>query len=72
MTGSGLADAILVILGNIFVIILAGRGIQLWAKKEWGEMIGFLAGAVVVAAFIWLPDQMISLLQWFWNLFAGS
>lgn len=72
MTGAGLTDAVLLILGNIFVIILAGRGLQLWAKKEWGEMVGFLAGAVLIAAFIWFPDQMINMLQFFWNAFAGN
>lgn len=72
ITGTGLRDAVLVVLGNVFVIILAVRAVGYYAKREWGEMVVHLVGGVVVAAIVYFPDSVVTLLKNLWNLFAGG
>lgn len=71
MTGEGLKDAILVILGNIFIIILAVRAVSYYAKREWGDLITHVAAGILIAAIIYFPDQVVSLLKSLWSAFAG-
>lgn len=71
MTGEGLKDAILIILGNLFIIILAARAVGYYAKREWGELITHVAAGVVIAAIIYFPDEVVSLLKSLWSAFAG-
>lgn len=71
MTGDGLTDAVLIILGNIFIIILAARAVGYYAKREWGDLITHIAAGVLIAAIIYFPEQVIDMLEFFWNAFAG-
>lgn len=69
MTGAGFKDWVLVILGNIFVVILAIRAVGYYARREWGEMTAHLLGGVLVAAIVYFPDQIVTLLKTVWGLF---
>ncbi len=71
-TGAALKNAILIIIGNAFIVFLAIRAFGAWARKEWGELFGVIAGAVLVAGIIYFPDQIVSLLQAIWKLLTGG
>ena len=72
MTGAGLKDTVLVILGNIFIIILAARAVGYYAKREWGEMITHVVGGIFVAAVVYFPDDVVKFLKAMWSAFSGS
>lgn len=71
-TGEALKNAILLILGNIFIVLLAVRAVGAWARKEWGELVALVVGAVLVAGFIYFPDQIVTLLKAIWSQLTGS
>lgn len=71
MTGEGLQELVLSILGTFFIIILAARAVGYYAKREWGELITHLVAGVVIAAIIYFPDQVVGLLKSLWSAFAG-
>lgn len=71
MTGDGLKDNVLIILGNIFIIILAARAVGYYAKREWGELVTHLVAGILIAAIIYFPDQVVGMLKSMWNAFAG-
>jgi hypothetical protein len=60
----------LAILGNIALVVIAGRSLGYLAKQEWGAFITFGFAAVVVAGFVWAPDQTKVTLMDTWNLVA--
>lgn len=68
---SDLKDWVLLIAGNVFIIILVVRAIGYYAKREWGELIGHILIAVIVAGFIFTPNTAISLLRGIWEKVAG-
>ncbi|GAA1746273.1 hypothetical protein [Nostocoides vanveenii] len=70
MTGLALRNWVLVIVGNIFVIILAVRAVGYYARRDWGDMTAHLVAAVVVAGVIFFPDQVITLLKNSWTMFT--
>lgn len=62
-TGEDFKTAVLLILGNIFIIILAVRTLGHWMKREWGEMTAHIVGAILVAFVVYAPDTAVSLLN---------
>lgn len=72
ITGDAFKDWVIAILGNVFMIVLVVRSVGYYMKREWGELIGHLVIAVIVAAIVYFPDQFIGLLQGVWNLFTGG
>jgi uncharacterized membrane protein len=72
MTGEGLRDWVLVIVGNLFMAALALKAFKTWAADEWGQAIGLFLGAVVVGAAVWAPDQVKTVLTSVWGLFSNA
>ncbi|MER5971637.1 hypothetical protein ABT112_18200 [Streptomyces sp. NPDC002055] len=70
--GSDLKKWILLIAGNVFIVILAVRGIGYYAKREWGELIGHLMAAVVIAGIVYAPNVAVDLFKGIWNKVAGT
>ncbi|MER7112252.1 hypothetical protein [Streptomyces sp. NPDC000229] len=70
--GTQLKDWVLLIAGNIFIVILAVRGIGYYAKREWGELIGHLMAAVVIAGIVYAPNVAIGLFRGIWEKVAGA
>ncbi|WP_327359706.1 hypothetical protein [Streptomyces sp. NBC_01304] len=63
MGQNGLVTWILAVIGSLFVGVLAVRGFQHWAKKEWGALITHLAGGAVVAVMVFTPQQAVNILK---------
>lgn len=59
-TGSGVRDLVLGIAGNLFIVVLALGAVTFWAKTEWGRFITLVLGALLVAGFVYMPDQSIA------------
>lgn len=72
ITGDAFKDWVIAILGNVFIIVMVVRAVGHYTKREWGELIGNLVMAVVVAAMVYFPDQFINILKGAWNLFTGG
>ena len=70
-TGADFKDWVLIIAGNVFIVILVIRSVGYYAKKEWGELIGHLLVAVVIAGLIYANDAALALLQNFWKLITS-
>lgn len=49
--------------GNIFIIVLAVRMLGHYAKREWGEMVASLIGAIIVAFIVYANDAAVALLK---------
>lgn len=71
-TGSELKDWILIVAGNLFAAVLAVRAVGHFLKKEWGEMVTMCVVAVFVAAFVWAPDTVKTVLMGVWGKVSGS
>ena len=72
ITGNELADWIIAIVGNVFLVILIIRLVGAWMKDQWGQVIGILVGGIIVAAAIYMPDQFKSFLTGLWKLIMGQ
>ena len=72
ITGNELADWILAIVGNIFLVFLVIRLIAAWMKDEWGKVVGILVGGILVGAAIYMPDQFKNFLLGLWKLITGQ
>ncbi|MFD9593078.1 hypothetical protein ACFWA9_10010 [Kitasatospora sp. NPDC059973] len=70
--GSSLKGWILAFAGNIFAAFLALRALGHFLKKEWGEMITLFVAAVFVAAIIWFPDGVKTVLTDVWGKVSGT
>ncbi|WP_432094913.1 hypothetical protein [Streptomyces sp. bgisy100] len=70
--GSDLKKWILLIAGNVFIVILAVRGIGYYAKREWGELIGHLMAAVVIAGIVYAPNVAVDMFKGIWSKVAGT
>lgn len=68
--GDAFKDWALAIIGNCALIVIAGRAVGYLAKQEWGAFITFAAAAVVVAGFVWAPDEAKTTLVGAWGLVA--
>lgn len=62
-TGSEISNWVLTVAGNIFIVVLVVYSIQHWAKKEWGQFIGFILGAIVIGLFVYYPQGTIGLIK---------
>lgn len=71
ITLEGFKTAVLLILGNVFIIVLAVRAFGSWAKKEWGEFVSLLLGAILVGGIIYFPTQAIDILKWAFGLITS-
>ena len=63
ITGAEFKDAVLVVAGNIFIVILVVRAIGCWTKKEWGELIAHLILAIVIGAMIYATDLFLNVIK---------
>lgn len=72
ITGDGLKTAALVIIGNIFIVLLAAKALTYWAQERFGLLISCIAGAVVIAGFVWFPDQTKTILSSWWGSLTGT
>ena len=70
ITGNAFKTWALLLVGNVFLVVLAVRAVGSWMKKEWGEFVALIVGAVVVVGFVYFPDQTILLLQNIWKTFV--
>lgn len=62
-TGVDFKNAVLLLAGNIFIIVLAVRMLGHYAKREWGEMVASLIGAIIVAFIVYANDAAVALLK---------
>lgn len=69
---SGLKDWFIVIAGNIFIIIMVGRAIGAYSKRDWGDLITNLAVAVVIGFLVYANDSAIALIKHLANLAFGG
>lgn len=67
--GADLKTWVLVIVGNIFIAVLAVRLLGHYAKREWGDLVTNLIAAVVLVGIIYFPDQFVSVLKLLWQKF---
>lgn len=72
MTGEGFRDLVLLIVGNIFIAVLAVKAFSAWAQDNYGQMWALLAGAIVITGLVWFPDQVIAILKRLWGMFSGG
>ncbi|MEU2086528.1 hypothetical protein ABZ569_32235 [Streptomyces albus] len=68
--GADLKTWVLVIVGNLFIAVLAVRLLGHYAKREWGDMVTNLIGAVILVGVIYFPDSFVSLLKALWQKFS--
>lgn len=68
-TGTDLKNWVLILAGNIFIIILVVRAVGYYAKREWGELIGHVLVAILIAGFIYANDATVTLLRNLWATF---
>ena len=59
-TGDGVRDFALGLAGNVFIVVLAMGAVTFWARTEGGRFITLLLGALLVAGFVYMPDQSIA------------
>ncbi|WP_199550307.1 TcpD family membrane protein [Streptomyces sp. N35] len=71
ITGSPIKTLVLLVLGNLFVAMLAVRVIGHWMKSEWGKLVTTLAGAALVAFVVWAPESAVNLLKSLGNKLIG-
>jgi hypothetical protein len=71
LTGEDFKNWVLIIAGNVFIVILVVRAVGYFAKREWGELIGHILVAVLIAGFIYSTDTMLSLIKGVVHLIFG-
>lgn len=62
-TGRSLQEWVLSGVGVLFTIFLVSNMTAIFAKKDWGQMIGFIAAAVVCGWVILAPDTFIAFIK---------
>ncbi|MDN5797201.1 MAG: hypothetical protein L0H79_15805 [Intrasporangium sp.] len=67
-TGEAIKTGILLFVGNAFLVFLAVIAFGYWARKAWGDLVAALAGAVLVAGFVYFPTQSVDFLKKIWEL----
>lgn len=70
-TGADFKDWVLIIAGNIFIVILVIRSVGYYARKEWGEFVGHIVGAILVGGLIYANDAAMALLKQAWTLITS-
>lgn len=68
--GSELSKWVLVVMGNIAIIIVAGKIIHNLGKEDWGKIVGIVAGACLMFGVITFPQQTAELLADIWKTAA--
>ncbi|MGW2255403.1 hypothetical protein ACWCXH_35285 [Kitasatospora sp. NPDC001660] len=71
-TGADLKAWVLLIAGNVFIVILVVRSIGYYAKREWGELIGHILVAILIAGFVFATDTSVGLLKDLWGKVSGA
>lgn len=71
LTGNELKTAILTVIGNLFVAVLAARAFGHWAKREWGAMVTHILGGAIVGFFIWDSQKAIEVLKFIGQKLTG-
>ena len=62
-TGRSLLDWVLSAIAGVFTIILVSNMTAIFAKKDWGQMIAFIAAAIVCGWVILSPDTFIAFIK---------
>lgn len=62
-TGRSIQEWVLSAVGVVFTIILVGNMTAIFAKKDWGQMIGFVAAAALCGWVILSPDSFIAFIK---------
>ena len=62
-TGRSIQDWVLSLVGVAFTILLVSNMTAILAKKDWGQMIGFIAAAIVCGWVILSPDTFITFIK---------
>ncbi|MEU8779915.1 hypothetical protein [Streptomyces sp. NPDC048606] len=55
--GSGVKNAIVKIVGNLFIAVMVVKAFKLSWSEDFSKKMAFLGSAGFCAVFIWLPDQ---------------
>lgn len=59
-TDDGVRDFALGLAGNVFIVAFAMGAVTLWTRTGWGQFIIPLLGALLVAGFVYMSDQLIA------------
>lgn len=62
-TGRSLQEWVLSVVAGIFTIVLVANMTAIFAKKDWGQMIAFIAAAIVCGWVILSPDTFIAFIK---------
>ncbi|WP_129662445.1 hypothetical protein [Rothia uropygialis] len=65
-------DWLLVILGNIFIVILAVRMIGAWMKREYGDMMTNAVLGLIVAYIVYDSDGAVGLMKRLAGMIFGN
>lgn len=71
-SGQNIQDLVLPIIGSFLLIIIGGRLVAALMEERYGKMLSLIAGGVVVAGFVFLPDQAVGILKGLWNTFVSG
>ena len=63
---------ILGLCGTALIIILAIRALGYFANEKYGKFAGMAMAGVVVAGFVYFPDQLITMLKGLWSSIVGG
>lgn len=62
-TGRSVVEWILTVVGAVFTVVLVTNMTAIFAKKDWGQMIGFIVAAIVCGWVILSPDTFIAFIK---------
>ena len=62
-TGRSVVEWILSVVGAVFTVVLVMNMTAIFAKKDWGQMIGFIVAASVCGWVILSPDTFIAFIK---------
>lgn len=62
-TGRSVVEWVLSGIGAVFTIVLVVNMTAIFAKKDWGQMIGFIVAAIVCGWVILAPDTFIAFIK---------
>lgn len=62
-TGRSVVEWILSVVGAVFTVVLVMNMTAIFAKKDWGQMIGFIVAAIVCGWVILSPDTFIAFIK---------
>lgn len=65
-------DWALLILGNIFIVIMAIRALTAYMKRDWGDFTTNLVVAIVIAYIVYANDSAMALLTRLANMVFGG